>query len=447
MKRVGGFLAFVALSTAPSFAEPKPAWVMLACPPQIHGMRRADVDGDGVLDLFVLSGRTLTGWKGVANMLPAAEPAWTLTLPDDTSFVDCTTGKGIVTLGTTGAVRWDLTSTKQTPVPGSHPLGWRDVDGVVFATLCDGRGGLLLPGADGLRWVRAAGDPRTATFAPRRGLEASGPFLEDAATYTEQMPATWLGTDEVWVLHNTTLSRHGTRTSSYALPRPPPTGDRQLHDLDHDGTPEVLQRTGNNREGHYTVFRLQGEKLEAQTTVSLTGYQLDPEFTDVNGDGYDDLVISTISMDGANLLRAVTAGSVTAETNLFLHRGAGATPVYDGAPSARVKSAVGVRLHFTYAGTIDVQRSFTIVTQGDFDGDGRKDLAIRTGPDVMTVRAGTKTGWAQAGAPVAIPPQGDARDIEGYVDDLGGASGDELLLLYRGGTGGRDRLYVVSVGL
>ena len=92
-----------------------------------------------------------------------------------------------------------------------------------------------------------------------------------------------------------------------------------------------------------------------------------------------------------------------------------------------------------------MKRSFTIVTTADLDGDKRKDLVIRTGPDVLSVYRGTAEGvWSpEASSTIAIPDIGKSPDIEGSAGDLTGDGHDDIVLLYRAPPGGADRTIVV----
>ena len=456
-------LALVLLGlSGPVLAEPATRWVFLEGPPTIDAMRRGDLDGDGLRDLVVLHGRRLIAWRGVAGSLPAPKPTWDVQLPDDVSFVDLHEPAGLLLYGKRGLSHWDAASKKETPLPGAQPLHWRDVDGAQFAPLGDGRGGLLLPTPTGVTWRRRGGNTEEHfTLPQRRFVEAAGAFLEDSAVAYLRRARVFVGRCPasaqrlaLWALSGRHLISHAQQNVQYELPTPPATGDRRLHDFDGDRIPEVFQRTGNNLEGHYAVYRTAavGAAIRAPVSrLSLRGYQLDPELVDVNGDERDDLVITTIAMDGANVVRAVTSGRVTAETNLFLNRGKqDPSAPFAQEPDTRIKSEIGVKLRFTYAGTIDVKRSFTIVTQGDYDGDGHRDLLIRTAPDAVTVRRGTASGiWGSDGRTFSIPPLGEHPDVEGYADDLDAPPGpgrkDELILLYRKGAGGSDRLCVVRM--
>ena len=94
MRRVLAVLAFaglVALPLAwPSRGLAAPTVITLEGIETVTGLQRADTNGDGVMDLLLLSGRTLRvyGLAGTkdARALKAA-PRHTWTVPDDVSFV------------------------------------------------------------------------------------------------------------------------------------------------------------------------------------------------------------------------------------------------------------------------------------------------------------------------------------------------------------------------
>ena len=109
-----------------------------------------------------------------------------------------------------------------------------------------------------------------------------------------------------------------------------------------------------------------------------------------------------------------------------------------------MKSDILVKVSFNYAGTVEVKRSFTILLDGDFDGDGRKDLAIRTGPEAMTMRRGTATGaWETEGTELPIPPVGDAPGRGRLHRGPGRDGRARWSCPYRGPPGGHDRLWVL----
>ena len=196
-----------------------------------------------------------------------------------------------------------------------------------------------------------------------------------------------------------------------------------------------------------------GEKTEgpshkpAASTLHLSGYQFAPHLVDLDGDGLKDLVVTGIAINPANTLRALTTGKVTAETLAFLNRwGEGQARYFRDEPDANVQSDIRVNVRFNYAGTLEVERSFTILPEADVDGDGLKDLLIRTSDEELTVRRGrAKSVWEAEGRTLKIPPRGASPDIEGYTADQDGDGKAEVVLLYRKPPNGKDRVFILRV--
>ena len=183
-------------------------------------------------------------------------------------------------------------------------------------------------------------------------------------------------------------------------------------------------------------------------SLKLSGFSLEPIFTDLDRDGRLDLVVTTIDIDAPNVLRAVTSGRVKAVTRAFVQKaGADGVPGFPPQPSAEVSSDVGVKIRFGYAGNLDILRSFTILATADLDGDGHRELVIRTGPDKLAVRAGRADGvWAAEPRMVAIPALAPGEELDARAADLDGDGKDELVLHTRAAPGGRDRLTLLPGG-
>ena len=442
----------------------------------VQDLEKKDVDGDGITDLLLIEGRKVSIWRGRKGRLPDAVPTWTATAPANVSFVAADRRKGnpsvaLLGLGTDGLQRIPLDGSKTTPppLPESGGIDWQDADKVTFADMV--RGGVLLLPQPGGSLYDPGGKAIRLEAPLNRKASAPGPFLEDTCEVTMALPQVFVGASAVekgaggtqlWALSGRSLVAQGGRAPvRYDLTFLPRDEEwiQRLVDLTGDGRPEVLHRIGNNREGRYGFFLTRpvpgaptdkpGEgpsHKPALTDIYLAGFQLDPELVDLDGDGYVDMAVTTIAIDAANTLRAVTTGKVTAQTRAFLNRWKKKPGTFFPTEAdASIKSDMGIKVRFNHAGVLEVKRSFTILVKGDYDGDGRKDLLIRTGPQALTVRRGVAAGvWEAEGRQVAIPPTGGHPDVEGYVADLTGDGRDDVVLIYRKVPGGRDRVWVLS---
>ena len=469
-----GLLGLPAGACAPAAAAPER--VEVDAPADVRGLRLADVDGDGIKDLLLIGGREVRIYRGRRGQLPLGAPTWTVKAPDDVSFVDVaapdTQGRpALLTFGERGASRLPLADKAQPEaVAGGAALSWRDSSKITFSTLSQPGGALLLPGRD--RWTylpRGKAPPVLLPVAPFRVVLAAGPFLEDTSEAIWGLPDVFLGRPAssdaasdsacLWCIDGQQLvAQTATKRVSYDLTflhRNAGTGQVEQHlvDLDGDGRPELVHRLHTNQETRYGFFRTRPAAADSATgpthkpatsAIYLTGYQFEPDLVDLNADGYPDLVVTNIALTPANTFLALATGKVTAETLAFLNRGPDGAGYFRDAPDIAVKSRIGVNVGFNYRGTLEVKRYFTILVSGDLNGDGRKDLAIRTSDDELTIHLGTAaTVWAEESHTLPIPPRGAHPDIEGYTADLDGDAREEIVLLYRQPPGGVDRHWVL----
>ena len=433
-------------------SAPEPGRVELQAPATVEGLWLRDVDGDGAADVLLLQGRRLTVYAGRGGALPGPAPRWQTDLGADVTFVDVLPpgpdGPRLLTFGLEGAERLALEDGRRAPLPGAtEALDWSDCEQANFAPIVRG-GGVLLPTPAGVAWHGfEVGLVRLALPRFREVVPAVG-FLEDVAIVTEALPQVWLPEEvgrapALWALGGTQLL--GPDGAAYDLGFLPREGTRRLADLNGDGRPDVIHDQGTNRERTYAFFLVPpagGDLRPPAAVLRLSGYCLDPELVDLDGDGLLDLVTTTLPIDARNTMRAL-GGKVTANTKAFLNQG-GSRP-FAPTPNASIASDVGVAIRFTPGGRIQVERSLTILTTGDYDGDGRQDLAIRTGDEALTLRRGVpgRAVWAAEGTDLAIPPVGASPGVEGHVADLTGDGRDEIVLLYRQAEGERDRVWVL----
>jgi hypothetical protein len=222
----------------------------------------------------------------------------------------------------------------------------------------------------------------------------------------------------------------------------------RLVDLDADGAPDLCHEATSNLEGVYAFFRTpapaEGERFgAARGILRLSGFQIPATYPDLDGDGRPDFVVTTIEIDAGNTMRAL-GGKVTARTKAFRNRSASDGEYFAPRPDAERESDIGVAIRFSYTGAIDVERSYTIVSGADLDGDRRRDLVIRTGPDVLSVWPGKEDGvWAAEPRAVAIPALEGRPGVDAHPADLTGDGKDDLVLVYAAPPGGAVRVAVL----
>ena len=475
MRRRAALLALAALLLLGE-ATGAPAVLELEGITAIDGLQIEDVDGDTIADLLVLQGRALSVWRGRKGRMPAAQPTWQRALPADVSFVDALRGDrpAVLTAGAGGVemLALDGSQPDRMDIYAQDPLAWKDAARAVFADL-GRRAGVLLPSAQGWVFRPREGGSVQLPLTPYRDVQSPGPFLEDTCTIVQALPEVFVGAAApaeskaaaLWAIDGRTLVAQTadgrvTYDLSFLGAEAGAAFDQTLVDLDGDERPDVLHRIHTNRETRYGFFRTRPVSEDttagpshkpATSAIFLSGFQLDPDLVDLDGDGLKDLVVTSMQINAPNMLGALTSGRVTAETRAFLNRWKqGKGVFFDAEPDAVVRSQIGVAVQFNYAGNIEVVRSFTILLGGDFDGDGRKDLAIRTGPDELTIRRGAAAGvWVEEkdALVVKIPPKADHPDVDGYTADLDGDGKDELVLVYRRPPGGRDVIRILGLGM
>jgi hypothetical protein len=443
--------ALLLVVASPSAAAPEP--LRLETAGRIDALKSADVDGDGLADLVLLSGRTVSVWTASRSAPPAAAPRWRVELPGHVSFVDVAREDrpSLLCLGQEGVFRLALSAepgARPKPLEGTAPLRWHDGQKAVLASLHPGPAGdptCVLPTLEGWTVRRSSGNAHV--LAPWREVTAPGQFLEDSAQAKEGLPVLFTTGERLfWSLAGDRLTCLGGPSEvTYDLSFVPSGARTRVVDLDGDGTPEVATGEGDNREVRYAFFRVPPEGRDLRPPVAflkLSGFNLEPDLVDLNADGLKDFVQTTIAVDDRNTMRAMSSGKVTATTLAVLQRKGGAGgSLFASQPDATVLSDIWVRVRFQHGGTIDVNRSFTILATGDLDGDGLKDLVIRVGPGTLAIRRGTAAGvWEAEPRTVEVPPLGAGEELEAHPVDLDGKPGDELLLLYRAREGQPDRL-------
>ena len=444
---------------------------------EIRALQVADANNDGIDDLLVVDAtRQVHVWTGTRDGALRGAPTLSLQVPANVAFVsaDHTTAPGrmrLLGLGAEGlSALHDARPTAVPPadapaegaLPQAAPISWTDPTGVALTRLTTADGAWILPHESGWAWQPRGEALRTVPVRDSRSTAPPGPYLADTGVAKRTRPALWPGrvaqsrskeahARAAWVLESRVLRMIGP-TGEVRWPLPPVAtpGMRVLCDLEGDGIPEVLEGRGSNREGFYAfarpAFDAEGQPTwEALSRFHLGGYQLDPEWVDVNADGRLDVVFTTIPIHGANMLRAVSSKSARVSHHAFLQRADRSDP-FATKPDAMLESDIDVRIRFTYAGTIKVDRSMTLVVDGDIDGDGLADLVRRNGATQMVVHRGARQGvWTKQGVTLEMPSTAGSLEALAYAGDFDGDNRDELILVLRGSPARKPALWLIDI--
>jgi hypothetical protein len=221
--------------------------------------------------------------------------------------------------------------------------------------------------------------------------------------------------------------------------------DRDLHvllvDVDGDGRADVVvtkQVSAGITSATTTVYLFRGgsggfsatpDQVLATDGASLTGVQLE----DLTGDGRPDLIVPSVKIGLFAIVRMLTSKKL--KVNFQLH------------PWGSVEKKFALKPTAERALTFDLDLSGkssdpqVIDLHGDYDGDGRADLAFGTDEEELSLYAGGRPGALFADDPlVQIPVRayGSALPV-----DLDGKRRSDLVLWYPGTPGHKHELAVV----
>jgi len=233
-------------------------------------------------------------------------------------------------------------------------------------------------------------------------------------------------------------------------------------DLDNDGFDDLLVGAGsaNSTQGCAFIYYGSTSGIDAASEVAITNpggvvyfggldNEVEGDPIDVNGDGYDDVLIpshsasntahvflgSASGVDTANPIVLTGPGNVGAlakgDFNLdgygdvvLAQDNGGAMVVYEGGPSGMTSGATT---------TTPSGRAWTIST-GDVNGDGYLDLGVATRALDFYIYYGTASGLDFSSTPQTVtgpsttPSKNDAAQRAKLVDDYDGDGYDDLML-------------------
>lgn len=217
-----------------------------------------------------------------------------------------------------------------------------------------------------------------------------------------------------------------------------------LRDLDRDGRVDVAST--HVGQGAVRIYKNGADPARAFATPALTvrvkGITFFSYFVDVDGDGRDDLVLPRIDEVGAwSILKALVTRSVPVEMLIYFQRQDGSFP---SEPDDRRALDVPLLIRSTDEG-LRLGSSIIASVDGDYDGDGRRDLLYRSDDDTIALFRGLpgRRLAKDSAAEVEVPSLDDHRFCFPLVADLDGDGRDDVVLRYWSWNRDADRLTIL----
>ncbi len=510
----GGLLAAALALWAGLFAAPRPAWsgpsphfasVSLEVDGPITEAVDRDVDGDGLADLILVSGRKVRVHRHHGEGVPFLErpeqsfrfdrraivfdvadldrdgSAELVTIAEDGVFYHAWQGRpdggGAFSLRRPRLVPGEAAGVLERPT--RDEVRWkdlvRDLDG-------DGAEDLLLPGLAGYDLWRNEATSEIGLAGPSvlpvplgASVRIGSPRPSSRITHTYWYPEpvsgdlSGGGEHEVIVAHDDSVLVYGidaeTRAARLAfeidlssvrrvggekkglfdLDRSLPT---RIVDVDADGVLDVV--TTHLGEGVTTIYRGgRGRDASAYETpdhiVRSGGISFYTDFRDVDGDGRTDLLLARTAQIGAlRILSVLLTREVTVDALVFYGRPDGSWPTEpDGVREVTIPLLIRSRSGQNEG--IKFGADVVVTLHGDHDGDGRLDLVTKVAPDRLGIfRMGPNRKTSKTPwTTVPIPSTEGYRFVEAKVVDLDGDPRSDLLLRYYSWDQDADRLVAV----
>jgi hypothetical protein len=166
-------------------------------------------------------------------------------------------------------------------------------------------------------------------------------------------------------------------------------------------------------------------------------------FVDLDGDKLEDMILPRMDKIGIwSILKAVVTKSVPVEAQFFYARKTG--DAYPEEPDFQRNFEIPISIHSKGDG-LDVGTSLIVSLDGDFDGDGLKDLVNRTENDKIAIYPGLPGRGGVSETPAVeldITNTDDFRFVLPMVEDLNGDGRADLVLRYVGWDRKNDRVTV-----
>jgi FG-GAP-like repeat len=214
-----------------------------------------------------------------------------------------------------------------------------------------------------------------------------------------------------------------------------------VQDLDRDGRVDVSSthvgqgttRLYRNTETPHQSFTEPVQSIRAKGVTFLSFYR------DMDGDGLDDLILPRMDDIGVwTVLKVLVTRSVNLEVLIFFQREHGR--LYEDEPDVVRELEIPVAINSS-GDRIQLGTTVMASFDGDYDGDGIKDVLYRTDSDEVSVYFGARRDvMGDEPATIEILDVDDYRFCQPVITDLDGDGRDDVIIRYTSWDREGDRL-------
>jgi hypothetical protein len=216
-----------------------------------------------------------------------------------------------------------------------------------------------------------------------------------------------------------------------------------IRDINGDRFPDFVATHVGRGATH--VFLGNADRTELRTPsqiVKVDGFAVLNSVLDLDGDEREDLIVATVPKIGLwGALKIFITRSITAEAHVFYNRGKELFPLI-----ADYRREIEVPLIARKGARMAIGTRLVVTAKADMDGDGIRDLVLRTGEDRLGIFPGRRgQGFAdEPSEEIFLSPDEEEayQAIVPRAEDLDGDGRGDLLLTYRGWDRDDDRLEV-----